>query len=172
MKIERTLASVLLASVAAAGLAALPAGCGKSDDHDHSHAEGDHDHDHAHGEGDHGGAAASGAMDDGHGGAVIEMGETSVGGYQVRASRDGDVVAGKDAPIDVWVTGGKPIAAVRFWIGVEDGTGSVKAKAELEKDNWHTHADAPNPMPEGSKLWVEIESDDGSKTVCSFDLKL
>lgn len=162
----------LLALLAAAGLAAVPAACGGGSSDGHTHAAGeshDHDHDHDH---DHGDAAKGGAMDDDHGGVAVAMGETKAGEYAVKASRDGDVVAGKDAPIDVWITGGAPIAAVRFWIGTEDGKGSVKAKAELEKDNWHTHVDAPSPMPEGSKLWVEIESEGGAKTVCSFDLKI
>lgn len=118
--------------------------------------------DHAHKEGD-----------DHHHGATTELGEQSEGGFAIKASRDGDVVAGKDAAIDVWVTGGtSKVAAVRFWIGTQDAKGSVKAKAELEKDNWHTHAEIPSPMPEGSKLWVEVETDKGERTVVGFDLKV
>ena len=72
----------------------------------------------------------------------------------------------------MWVTGGtSKVAAVRFWIGAEDAKGSVKAKAELEKDNWHTHAEIPSPMPAGSKLWVEVETDKGERTVVGFELK-
>jgi hypothetical protein len=26
----------------------------------------------------------------------------------------------------------------------------------------------PDPMPEGSKLWIEIEGEDGTKTVVGF----
>jgi hypothetical protein len=48
----------------------------------------------------------------------------------------------------------------------------MKAKAELEKDNWHTHAEIPNPLPAGSMLWVEVESDGGSKAAAGFELKL
>jgi hypothetical protein len=65
--------------------------------------------------------------------------------------------------------------AVRFWIGTEDAVGSMKAKSEIENpaepNRWHTHADVPNPIPTGSKLWVEIESDTGEKVTGSFDLK-
>ena len=106
---------------------------------------------------------------EGHG-ATTALGEKTAGVYVIKASRDGDVTPGKDVPIDVWVTGAGKVAAVRFWIGTEDAKGSLKAKAELEKDNWHTHAEVPNPLPVGSKLWVEIESDTGAKTRAGFEL--
>lgn len=126
----------------------------KPDVHDHTPGDG-----HAHGDGhDHG--------------PVTQLGEQTVGGYAVKASRDGGITPGSDAPIDVWVTGGAArISAVRFWIGTQDAKGSVKAKAELEKDNWHSHVEIPKPMPQGGKLWVEIETDKGEKHVAGFDLK-
>lgn len=115
----------------------------------------------------------------GHGGEIIELGSTKLGDLTLRASRDkGEIKAGSDAPIDLWVTtaDGKPAAvtAVRFWIGTEDAKGSVKARAEIEdpKDasRWHTHAEIPNPLPDGAQLWVEIETAEGKKTA-GFDLK-
>ncbi len=114
-----------------------------------------------------------------HGGEIIELGTTRIGDLTVRASRDqGEIRPRGDAPIDVWVTtaDGKPasVKAVRFRIGTEDARGSVKAKAEIEvpaeTNHWHTHAEVPNPIPEGAKLWVEIEADDGSKSSGSFEL--
>jgi hypothetical protein len=146
------------------------AGAAHADDHDHAEGDGhdhaehadDHDHadDHAHGD------------DHGHG-ATVALGELVVDGMTIRASRDGDITPGGDVPIDVWVTGGTPkVAAVRFWVGTQDAKGSVKAKAELEKDNWHTHAEVPNPLPEASMLWVEVETDAGAKSLASFDLKM
>lgn len=109
----------------------------------------------------------------GHSGDVIELGETTVGGMKVKASRDkGDIKAGGDSPIDIWLNGGLgDAAAVRFWIGTEDAKGSVKAKADVEAAHWHTHAEVPNPLPAGTKLWVEIEGKDGKKSLTSFDLK-
>ncbi len=109
--------------------------------------------------------------EDGHG-ATVELGEQKVGEFDVKASRDGDVKAGAELPVDIWITGGPKVSAVRFWVGVEDASGSMKAKAELEKDNWHTHGEVPSPMPEGSKLWIEIEAEGGAKTLVSFDLKM
>lgn len=129
---------------------------------------------HAEPAGDHRDSAA------GHGGAVIQLGSATIGPFDVLATRDvGQIVAGKDAPIDVTVT---PAAgstakatAVRFWIGTEDGKGSVKAKADIENpnepDRWHTHAEIPSPLPAESRLWVEIEDDQGGKSVGGFDIK-
>lgn len=116
----------------------------------------------------------------GHGGEIVELGTAKIGELTVRASRDkGEIKAGGDAPIDVWLTtaDGKPAAvtAVRFWIGSEDAKGSIKAKAEIEDpkqpNHWHTHAEVPSPLPDGAKLWVEIEEAGGKKTAGSFDLK-
>ncbi|MCL4743307.1 MAG: hypothetical protein KJZ54_14015 [Phycisphaerales bacterium] len=145
--------------------AATPAAPANADDHGHDHGPG----------GEHAAPTA------GHGGPVIALGEQTIGTFDVKATRDeGQIVAGKDAPIDVTVTpvaGSTPTAAaVRFWIGTEDGKGSVKAKADIENpaepNRWHTHAEIPNPLPEGSKLWVEIETDSGEVVVGSFDLKI
>lgn len=117
-----------------------------------------HDHDHDHGDGhDHG--------------PVTQLGEQSAGGFTIKASRDGAVTAGGDAPIDASITGSAKVAAVRFWIGSQDAKGSVKARAEAEKDHWHAHVEVPKPLPEGSRLWVEVENDKGEKSVAGFDVK-
>ena len=130
-----------------------PNGTAKKDDHDH---------------------ATDGDKHDLHGGPVIELGTTTVNGMGLKASRDvGELKPGGDAPIDLWIDGGLgSAAAVRFWIGTENAKGSLKAKAEVEEGKWHTHTEVPDPLPTGSKLWVEIEGKDGKKAVASFDLKL
>lgn len=129
----------------------------KHDDHDH--AAGDK-HDHA------------GDKHDDHG-PVVELGTAAVGSFQVKASRDGAVKAGEEAPVDLWVTpsGATKVGTVRAWIGTQDAKGSIKAKMELEKDNYHSHVEVPKPLPTGSKLWVEVEDDKGAKSLGSFDLK-
>lgn len=122
-------------------------------------AEAAHDHDHDH---DH-------AAESGHShGATTEMGEQKAGAYTVKVSRYGDIKAGGDVPVDIWVDGGAKGKAVRFWFGTEDAKGSIKAKCEVEDGHWHTHGEVPDPMPEGSKLWIEIEGEDGAKTVVGF----
>ena len=113
----------------------------------------------------------------GHHGKPIELGTATAGAFSLRAARDeGAITPGGDSPIDVWITGGTAkVAAVRFWIGTEDAKGSIKAKAEIEipaePNHWHTHAEVPNPMPAGSRLWVEVEDDKGARSLASFGLQ-
>lgn len=167
----------LLTAVLALGAFAVLPGCGNAgsgDDHDHDHADHDHaDHDHDHG--DH-----AGHDHDDHDHMMVAdhemrmLGEQTVDGMTVKASRDDvEFAAGGEAPIDVWVDGGDGkgvgVTAVRFWIGTEDGRGSVKAKAAIEGDHWHTHAEIPATLPEDAKLWIEIERGDERSTT-SFDL--
>jgi hypothetical protein len=168
-------ATHMLAVLAAASFAVALPGCGDSkpagtakataaDDHGHDHGAGGHDHAPA--------KPAPAAGDDHGHGAVVQLGEQQVAGFAVRASRDGAIAGATDAPIDVWITGGTgKVVAVRFWVGTQDAKGSVKAKAELEKDNWHTHAELPSPMPAESKLWVEFEIEGGARHVAGFELK-
>lgn len=140
---------------------------GDGHDHDHDHADGhshDDGHDHSHDDHDHG---------DGHDhGPSTALGDASAGPFTVKASRDGDLKSGGDASVNATITTtqGKA-AAVRFWIGAEDARGSIKAKGELSDDHWHAHVEVPQTLPDGSKLWVEIENDAGEKHLASFDLK-
>lgn len=138
-----------------------------------THSAATHNHDHDHDHADHAG------HDHGHG-EPIPLGETAAGPYRVRAARDrGELAPGGDAAIDVWIEpaadGAPRVAAVRLWIGAEDAAGSIKARAEIENPanpaQWHTHAELPDPLPEGSRLWIEIEDDSGATTLASFDLK-
>ena len=156
--------------------AAAPAKAPATDSHDHAHSG----HDHAHGEGhDHDHAdghshtheGGAGGMAHSHG-PTVELGEQVAGALTVKAARDGDVTPGGELPVDIWITGGSArVNSVRFWVGIESAKGSVKAKAALETDNWHNHAEVPSPLPEDSKLWVSIELGDGTKSLVSFDLK-
>lgn len=152
------------------------AGCKKhdstppdSDGHDHA----DDLEGHAHSDDE----SESGGGHDDHG-TPIALGSSTIGGWTVRASREeGEFRAGGEAAIDVWVTGGSDkIVAVRFWIGVEDGAGSIKARADIEDpaepDRWHTHAEIPSPLLAGSKLWVELELEGKGKLSGSFDLRM
>lgn len=102
----------------------------------------------------------------------IPIGEASQSGLKLVATQDAPIEPGGDAAFDVVITGGKP-KAVRFWVGSEDAKGSVKARAEEETtDNWHTHAEVPDPMPADSKFWVEVEPPTGETFRASFDLKV
>ena len=104
--------------------------------------------------------------------ARIPIGETSHAGLKLVATMDAPIKPGGEGAFNVVVTGGKP-KAVRFWVGTEDARGSVKAKAEEETtDNWHTHTEVPDPLPAGSKFWVEVEPPTGATFRASFDLKV
>ena len=104
--------------------------------------------------------------------ARLPIGEKTVGDLKLVATMDAPVKPGDEGAFDVVITGGKP-KAVRFWVGTESGEGSVKAKAEEETtDNWHTHTEVPDPLPPGSKFWVEVEPPTGEKFTQSFDLKV
>jgi hypothetical protein len=103
------------------------------------------------------------------------LGETTVRGLKLKALQAEPARPGGEGAFDLVITGypagGKP-KAVRFWVGTESGEGSLKAKAEEEKpDNWHTHAELPNPLPPGSKFWAEVEPATGEKFNVSFDFK-
>lgn len=156
----KTFVYAAAAAAVALSLAALPS-CNK---HDHDHA-GDHDHDHDH---DHGTDTKGG---DGHShGAAKPLGEQTAGGFTVAATQEGAVAAGSEASLRVKVTGGAAkVTAVRFWIGAADGKGALKAKADLDGDAWHAHAEAPASL-DGARLHVEIESEGGVKAAASFDL--
>lgn len=135
-----------------------PSGSGAAPHNDHD------DHDHA---------------SESHGGTVIALGVATVGPFSATATRDGGpIVAGKDAAVDVTISpsagsDAKPLA-VRFWIGVEDAAGSVKARAEIEDptepNRWHCHVEIPDPIPAEAKLWVEVETDGAEMALGSFDL--
>jgi len=123
--------------------------------------------------------AGSQPQTEGHHGDRIELGTQEVSGLTVRAARDvGEIRAGGDAPIDVWLTtadgAAAQVTAVRFWIGSEDAEGSVKARAEIEDpaepSHWHTHAEIPSTLGDDAQLWVEIERE-GEKQATSFPLK-
>jgi hypothetical protein len=102
----------------------------------------------------------------------IPLGEKVVGGLKLEAMMDEPVRPGGEGAFDLVITGGKP-RAVRFWVGVEDARGSVKARAEEETtDNWHAHAEVPDPLPPGSQFWAEVEPQVGASFKASFNLKL
>ena len=101
----------------------------------------------------------------------IDLGSKKVAGLDLKAMQDEPVKAGGEGAFDLIITGGKP-KAVRFWVGTEDGKGSVKGRAEEETpDNWHTHVEVPDPLPAGSKFYAEVEPATGEKFTVSFDLK-
>jgi hypothetical protein len=113
----------------------------------------------------------TGAQGDVHTGTKHELGSQTIGGYTVAAARFGDLKPGEEAVVELTVTGGsgKP-RAVRAWVGTENAEGSAKAKGEAEGDDYDVHVEVPATLPQGSKLWVEVETAAG-KPRGSFELK-
>ena len=122
-------------------------GHGHDHDHGHDHSHGhDHDHDHA-GHHDHGDK--------------VDLGDFMVGQMLVKGSRRGDMMPGSELVVDITIDGEQTVDAVRAWVGVKEGTGSVKAKLDLEGGTWHGHLEVPRTLPEDAALWVEIENEEG-----------
>ncbi len=122
----------------------------KHDDSTHTHAKDDH----------------------AHGGDEFDLGSSKIGVWNVKVSQEGTVAAGEEGHFDVILSGSADVpAAIRMWIGTADAKGSVKAKAEIEKDTqWHAHVEAPKPIADEHMLWIEIEDAKGGKESHAFKL--
>lgn len=113
----------------------------------------DHDHDH--------GAA--------HAGERHDLGNKEIGGVTVQVTQIGDVKGGAEVPFEIVVSGAQP-QAVRAWLGNEAGEGSVRVKAALRGNFLDADIEVPENLPEGSQLWVEIESG-GTKQTGAYGVK-
>lgn len=159
----RSTATVVLASsLIAAGLTLTA--CEQSEPaDDHSHAAGD-DHTHAPGD-EHDHADDTGDHEEGE---PHDLGAATISGFDVQVTRYGDIAAGAETSVNISVSGEPQPAAIRVWIGTEDARGSLKARAEVEGDHYHAHVEAPDPLPQGAAVWVEVESAEGARQAASF----
>jgi hypothetical protein len=105
-----------------------------------------------------GGTPAQKPMDNGHG-EEKPLGDLTIGAHTFAVIQSGTIEAGKEGNLDLVFPVGKPVpGTVRAWIGVESGQGSMKAKLGKEGDRAvHGHVMVPKPIPDGSKIWIEIE---------------
>lgn len=117
-------------------------------------------------------APAQAAHEDDHTHDEVSLGSHSIGGIQVGAAQGhGSVEAGKEGHLVIKLPySDNGASTVRVWIGSEDRTLSSVGKGDYDAshDDYDTHAVAPDPLPEGSKWWVEIEKPDGTKAVGSL----
>jgi len=110
----------------------------------------------------------------GHSHHSVRLGEFSIGGIAIQAAQGhGTVEAGKQGHLVVklpYKDDGSTV--LRAWIGTEDRTRSSVGKGAYARshDDYDIHAVAPDPLPEGTKWWVEIEKPDGTKIVGSVPL--
>ena len=106
-----------------------------------------------------------------HKGEKKDLGKQKIGAFEVQVTQVGDVKPGEEAIFIIKPKGEGEPKAVRAWVGVETGQGSIKTKAEEEKEGeWHAHHQVSKPVPAKSKLWVELETGAG-KPKGSFVLK-
>ncbi len=101
--------------------------------------------------------------DDAHG-EQKPLGSLTIGTHTFAVIQSGAIEAGKEGYLDLEFPSGKSLPGiVRAWVGVESGMGSMKGKLGKEGDRTlHGHVLVPKPIPEGSKIWIEIE--EGSTT--------
>jgi hypothetical protein len=98
----------------------------------------------------------------------VELGEKQVLGFTVKAKREGEVVAGKEAIFLIEST--PTTAAVRVWVGDEQATNSVRSRAEGGPTSFHAHAMVPSALAEEAQLWVEVQNSNGERGAVAFDL--
>jgi hypothetical protein len=114
-----------------------------------------------------------GEMGEGHDHAhdEVSLGTVKIGEMEVElAQGHGKVEAGKEGHLVVnlpYKDNGATI--VRAWIGTDDRTMSLVGKGEYapSHDDYDIHAVAPDPLPENTMWWIEIEKPDGTRTVGS-----
>jgi hypothetical protein len=175
MNTRSGLVSVNTILLPCAVLAAVLAGCGESTPSSspqksaterpasgvHTHADGsthgDHtpdmnDHDHDHDE--------------------VELGTIRIGEMDVRlAQSHGGVAPGKEGHLVVKLPyNDNGATVVRAWLGTEDRTLSYVGRGEYaaSHDDYDIHAMAPDPLPENTMWWIEIERPDGQRFVGSI----
>jgi hypothetical protein len=169
------LTMVLAVSVAALTMSLSLPGCGDSAPpppaspraaaHGHDHARDGHSghegHDHAAGEHE---------EHDGHDhGEMHPLGTVTIAGTTLAVSVSGDIRPSSEVHLDLEVQSGPVPAAVRFWIGDEAATGSLKAKAESHDNHFHGETEAPADLKD-ARLWLEIETDKGTRDLGSIAL--
>lgn len=107
-------------------------------------------------------------------GAMTAVGPVTLGAIVAQVESEGSPTAGKEWHVEVGLpTGTAAPKALRIWVGIENGRGSEKAKAEAEADHpgsYAAHVDVPAPLPEGSKLWIALENSAGETTKGSLAL--
>lgn len=159
----------LITTITTMSLAALLVSCDNKDKGKDAHG---HDHNEPTEGGNHPNENESG--DDHDHREEVELGEFDIQGHKVQASQShGNVEAGKEGHLVIklpYQDNGESV--IRAWIGTKDRTLSTVGKGvyACSHDDYDAHMLAPDPLPEGSKWWLEIEKPDDTKAVGSFPL--
>ncbi len=95
----------------------------------------------------------------GEAGAQTNLAPITLESFTVDSLHIGDLALGH---FNLYIKGGEP-AVVRAWVGDEAATNVLVTKAEFEVDHHCAHIEVPSPLPADAKLWVEIETPDGTR---------
>lgn len=141
-------ALLLVLGACAPGLLAADAHAG----HDHA------GHDHGHAGHDHG--------------AATPLGSVGIGEAKIILAAAGVPKAGGEWHVACAVEPASAAPkAIRLWVGLENGRGSTKAKADaIHAGQYQAHVSVPTPLPAESKLWVSLEKADGTQVKASVAL--
>lgn len=163
---ERT--SLALAAILACTLC-LP-GCGSNSSESGTNRR-TNDDAHQHGAGENAGHDHGDTPDDQDHHHEVSMGTVRFGDLDVElAQSHGELAPGKELHLVVKLPySDNGATVVRAWLGTEDRFASVVAKAEYapSHDDYDIHAIAPDPLPESTMWWIEIEMPDGAKLLGS-----
>ena len=126
-----------------------------------------HGLDHAHNADDHAGHMGEEHHDE------VDLGTVRIGDMDVElAQGHGALAPGKELHLVIKLPySDSGASVVRAWLGTEDRFASVVAKAEYaaSHDDYDVHAIAPDPLPETTMWWIEIEKPDGTKALGSAE---
>lgn len=101
----------------------------------------------------------------------VPLRAATIGDLKVEfAQGHGKIQAGKEGHLVVKLSyNDQGATTVRAWIGTKDRLKSVVGKGEYapSHNDYDVHAVAPDPLPENTMWWIEIEKPDGTKHVGS-----
>ena len=155
-------------------LAILLPGCTESNsgpEAGHAHGADTHDHGeedtHVHADG----STHANHAEDEHDHNEVPLPSAVIGDMTVELGQGhGKVEAGKESHLVVKLPyNDNGTSIVRAWVGTEDRTLSYVGKGEYapSHDDYDIHVMTPDPLPENTMWWIEIERPDGTKLVGS-----
>jgi len=112
-----------------------------------------------------GSSAEAGASGHSHEGEPHALGTADAGGVEVFVTRIGDLTPGGETLFELEIEDDPGIVAVRIWVGDESGRGSLKSLAGRDgPGRYHAHVELDDTLPEGSRVWIEVETEEGTET--------
>lgn len=96
-----------------------------------------------------------------------KLGRQKVGTVEVSVITFGEVEPGAKVRFSIKIFDTNEPKAMRVWIGTQDAAGSTRAEGKKESTApngilYAGEVQAPKPIPEGAKLWVELETAAGT----------